>query len=104
MLICACFRGMLQVYPASVHATPSIVNKIQLPLQKLLFSATMTHNPEKLEPLKLYKPILFTSAGKESYKMPQGYSDLQGELNFYCCIMVFFVLYADDITINGYRN
>lgn len=36
---------------------------IQLPLQKLLFSATMTHSPEKLAPLQLYQPILFTATG-----------------------------------------
>lgn len=31
------------------------------PLQKLLFSATLTQNPEKLAPLELFKPVLFTS-------------------------------------------
>ena len=36
---------------------------IQLPLQKLLFSATMTHSPEKLAPLQFYQPILFTVRG-----------------------------------------
>ena len=87
----ACFRGILPVYPASAHATPSIVNKIQLPLQKLLFSATMTHNPEKLEPLKLYKPVLFTSAVKETNEMSQGYSDVQGKLD----IMIFLLTGID---------
>ena len=46
------------------HTTASLVHQIQLPLQKLLFSATMTHNPEKLAPLKLYNPILFTAVGQ----------------------------------------
>lgn len=32
-----------------------------LPFQKLLFSATLTQNPEKLASLELYHPILFTS-------------------------------------------
>lgn len=40
--------------------TSSSFSTIQLPLQKLLFSATMTHSPEKLAPLQLYQPILFT--------------------------------------------
>ncbi len=33
----------------------------QMPLQKLLFSATLSQNPEKLEQLKLYEPKLYTS-------------------------------------------
>ncbi|XP_019394664.1 PREDICTED: ATP-dependent RNA helicase DDX51 isoform X2 [Crocodylus porosus] len=33
----------------------------QIPLQKLLFSATLTRNPEKLQQLGLYQPRLFTS-------------------------------------------
>ena len=35
-----------------------------LPLQKLLFSATLTENPEKLEKLNLCEPRLFTSIVK----------------------------------------
>ena len=35
-----------------------------LPLQKLLFSATLTENPEKLEKLNLCEPRLFTSLVK----------------------------------------
>ncbi|XP_048857162.1 ATP-dependent RNA helicase DDX51 [Brienomyrus brachyistius] len=34
----------------------------QMPLQKLLFSATLTQNPEKLQQLGLYRPRLFSSA------------------------------------------
>ncbi|XP_060105825.1 ATP-dependent RNA helicase DDX51 [Heteronotia binoei] len=33
----------------------------QFPLQKLLFSATLSRDPEKLQQLGLYKPCLFTS-------------------------------------------
>ncbi|XP_053557946.1 ATP-dependent RNA helicase DDX51 isoform X2 [Bombina bombina] len=36
----------------------------QIPLQKLLFSATLTQNPEKLQKLGLYQPRLFTSTHK----------------------------------------
>lgn len=48
--------------PPGVQTAASFA-KIQLPLQKLLFSATMTHSPEKLAPLQLYQPILFTVTG-----------------------------------------
>lgn len=33
----------------------------QMPLQKLLFSATLTQNPEKLQQLSLYQPRLFST-------------------------------------------
>ena len=32
-----------------------------MPLQKLLFSATLTQNPEKLQQLGLHRPKLFSS-------------------------------------------
>lgn len=32
-----------------------------MPLQKLLFSATLTQNPEKLQQLGLYQPRLFST-------------------------------------------
>ncbi|XP_030074746.1 ATP-dependent RNA helicase DDX51 [Microcaecilia unicolor] len=41
----------------------------RLPLQKLLFSATLTHNPEKLQQLGLYKPCLITSVYSERQKV-----------------------------------
>ena len=30
-------------------------------LQKLLFSATLSQNPEKLQQLKLFQPVLYTA-------------------------------------------
>ena len=30
-------------------------------VQKFLFSATLTQNPEKIAPLELYNPLLFTT-------------------------------------------
>ena len=36
----------------------------QLPLQKLLFSATLSHNPEQLQELNLFEPKLFSSMVK----------------------------------------
>ena len=35
--------------------------KMELPLQKLLFSATLSQDPEKLEQLNLFEPKLFRS-------------------------------------------
>ncbi|UJR22236.1 hypothetical protein I4U23_025297 [Adineta vaga] len=38
--------------------------------QKLLFSATLTHNPEILQQLNLFHPILFSSLSSSSIAMP----------------------------------
>ncbi|XP_070565553.1 ATP-dependent RNA helicase DDX51-like [Ptychodera flava] len=48
------------------HTKMTVANafKIQLPLQKLLFSATLSQNPEKLMQLNLFQPRLFTSVVK----------------------------------------
>ena len=42
----------------------------EVPLQKLLFSATLTQNPEKLALLRLYRPLLFSSLGATSDMSP----------------------------------
>lgn len=48
-------------YRSSLNTlTPLTTEKIQRPLQKLLFSATLTQNPEKLALLQLFKPRFFT--------------------------------------------
>lgn len=44
--------------PGPINAVPKIG---EIPLQKLLFSATLSQNPEKLQQLKLYEPKLYTS-------------------------------------------
>lgn len=49
----------------------------QMPLQKLLFSATLTQNPEKLQQLGLHQPRLFSSTQgnettQEKFIFPQG--------------------------------
>jgi hypothetical protein len=36
--------------------------------QKLLFSATLSQNPEKLEEMNLFMPRLFTSSGVDAAK------------------------------------
>ncbi|KAL5007046.1 hypothetical protein ScPMuIL_015852 [Solemya velum] len=41
--------------------TVGSANKPEMPLQKLLFSATLSQNPEKLQQLNLFQPKLFTS-------------------------------------------
>ncbi|XP_015264467.1 PREDICTED: ATP-dependent RNA helicase DDX51 [Gekko japonicus] len=60
----------------------------QFPLQKLLFSATLSKDPEKLQQLGLYKPCLFTSVysktqpggtavqqeTEKNYTLPEGLS------------------------------
>ena len=66
-VLCFLFRPLscnLQTIrqPAGAQTAASFA-AIQLPLQKLLFSATMTHSPEKLAPLQLYQPTLFTGTG-----------------------------------------
>lgn len=48
------------------HITAASLSPPQMPLQKLLFSATLTHNPEKLQQLSLYQPRLFTSSYQSS--------------------------------------
>jgi hypothetical protein len=35
-----------------------------LQLQKLLFSATLSQNPEKLQQIKLFQPLLYTAVSQ----------------------------------------
>uniref|UniRef100_A0A8C3C4I3 ATP-dependent RNA helicase n=1 Tax=Cairina moschata TaxID=8855 RepID=A0A8C3C4I3_CAIMO len=44
----------------------------QIPLQKLLFSATLTQDPEKLQQLGLFQPRLFTSVYSEKKPLRNG--------------------------------
>ncbi|PKK22723.1 DEAD (Asp-Glu-Ala-Asp) box polypeptide 51 [Columba livia] len=44
----------------------------QIPLQKLLFSATLTQDPEKLQQLNLFQPRLFTSVYSEKKSLGEG--------------------------------
>ncbi|KAK2890482.1 ATP-dependent RNA helicase DDX51 [Channa argus] len=44
-----------------VYITAASLSQPQMPLQKLLFSATLTQNPEKLQQLALHQPRLFSS-------------------------------------------
>ncbi|KAK3598767.1 hypothetical protein CHS0354_015562 [Potamilus streckersoni] len=64
----------------SLPLTAANASKLHLPLQKLLFSATLSQNPEKLQQLNLFQPKLFTSvvssakdklSTNENEKVPQ---------------------------------
>ena len=47
-----------------------------MPLQKLLFSATLTQNPEKLQELDLYQPRLFWT--KLGHSCPKDTVEMDG--------------------------
>ncbi|NWR83420.1 DDX51 helicase, partial [Furnarius figulus] len=55
----------------------------QIPLQKLLFSATLTQDPEKLQQLDLFQPCLFTSVYSEKKTLGDGTETKQDSANKY---------------------
>ncbi|XP_017669953.1 PREDICTED: ATP-dependent RNA helicase DDX51 [Lepidothrix coronata] len=55
----------------------------QIPLQKLLFSATLTQDPEKLQQLDLFQPRLFTSVYSEKKTLGDGTETEQDANNKY---------------------
>ncbi|XP_076004874.1 ATP-dependent RNA helicase DDX51 [Genypterus blacodes] len=62
--------------------TAASLSPPQTPLQKLLFSATLTQNPEKLQQLGLHQPRLFSSAHssadgttQEGFNFPEGLTE-----------------------------
>ncbi|KAM6906126.1 ATP-dependent RNA helicase DDX51 [Lycodopsis pacificus] len=67
--------------PAYVTATS--LSPPQMPLQKLLFSATLTQNPEKLQQLGLHQPRLFSSIHSQSSSTtPGALTQTQGGFDF----------------------
>ncbi|MEQ2204318.1 hypothetical protein XENOCAPTIV_011390 [Xenoophorus captivus] len=54
----------------------------QMPLQKLLFSATLTQNPEKLQQLGLYQPQLFSSVHSPSSSTTEDPTQKQERFDF----------------------
>ncbi|XP_044145596.1 ATP-dependent RNA helicase DDX51 [Bufo gargarizans] len=100
------------VFARKMPGVPTAANygQLQLPLQKLLFSATLTHNPEKLQKLGLYQPRLFTSiykqpksnttddqtrpATSENFSLPQGLTHyyIPCNLNSKPLILLHFLL------------
>ena len=55
-------------FSASTTLSLAELTKLALPFQKLLFSATVTHDPSKLAPLQMYNPRLYSCGGK--YTLP----------------------------------
>ncbi|GLD74954.1 ATP-dependent RNA helicase DDX51, partial [Lates japonicus] len=53
-----------------------------MPLQKLLFSATLTQNPEKLQQLGLHQPRLFSSIHSHSNTTPAAPTQKQDRFDF----------------------
>ncbi|XP_071384542.1 ATP-dependent RNA helicase DDX51 [Centroberyx affinis] len=66
--------------PACV--TAASLSPPQMPLQKLLFSATLTQNPEKLQQLGLHQPRLFSSVHSRSDTSAAPGSQTQDRFNF----------------------
>ncbi|TSL97351.1 ATP-dependent RNA helicase DDX51 [Bagarius yarrelli] len=66
----------------------------QMPLQKLLFSATLTQNPEKLQQLGLHQPRLFSSTlgamSEEKFNFPQGLTLFRVHL-LLCVLQEYYV-------------
>ncbi|GFQ71417.1 ATP-dependent RNA helicase DDX51 [Trichonephila clavata] len=60
---CLCYATEGQRIPFAASTTCHF-GYINEPLQKLLYSATLSHDPEKLHTLSLYKPKLFTTTGE----------------------------------------
>ena len=61
---------------------PPSLSPPQMPLQKLLFSATLTQNPEKLQQLVLHQPRLFSSIHSPSNRTPADPSQKQDRFDF----------------------
>ncbi|KAM6954034.1 ATP-dependent RNA helicase DDX51 [Aplochiton taeniatus] len=64
------------------HITAASLSPPQMPLQKLLFSATLTQNPEKLQQLGLHLPRLFSSVHGCTTSQGTGTSQTQERFNF----------------------
>ncbi|XP_027699966.1 ATP-dependent RNA helicase DDX51 isoform X1 [Vombatus ursinus] len=80
-----------RVEPRTITAAST--SQPQMPLQKLLFSATLTRNPEKLQELGLYQPRLF-STGPESHgsgAQPGTMQDGEGKYAFPAGLSHFYV-------------
>lgn len=59
-----CFAFLLLAYNGPTICTLNTLEKFPHRTQRLLFSATLTQDPEKLKFLKLFQPKLFTSVVK----------------------------------------
>ncbi|XP_017280096.1 ATP-dependent RNA helicase DDX51 isoform X1 [Kryptolebias marmoratus] len=66
----------------AAHITAASLSPPQMPLQKLLFSATLTQNPEKLQQLGLHQPRLFSSIHSPSNSTAADPSQKQDRFDF----------------------
>ncbi|XP_051828541.1 ATP-dependent RNA helicase DDX51 [Antechinus flavipes] len=80
-----------RVAPRAITAAST--SQPQMPLQKLLFSATLTRNPEKLQELGLYQPRLFSTGleSQESTAQPGIEQDMEGKYAFPAGLSHFYV-------------
>ncbi|KAK5598570.1 ATP-dependent RNA helicase ddx51, partial [Crenichthys baileyi] len=62
--------------------TADSLSPAQMPLQKLLFSATLTQNPEKLQQLGLHQPQLFSSVHSTSSSTTADHTQKQDRFDF----------------------
>ena len=62
-------RDLLNTECLNVHNLAMDKTRL-LPYQKLLLSATLTRNPEKLEQMKLFQPIYFTIGAEKLIQLP----------------------------------
>ncbi|XP_074541784.1 ATP-dependent RNA helicase DDX51 [Halichoeres trimaculatus] len=66
----------------TTHVTAASLSPPQMPLQKLLFSATLTQNPEKLQQLGLHQPRLFSSIHSQTGSTPATPTQAQDRFDF----------------------
>ncbi|XP_076613265.1 ATP-dependent RNA helicase DDX51 [Chaetodon auriga] len=71
--------------------TAASLSPPQMPLQKLLFSATLTQNPEKLQQLGLHQPRLFSSIHSHSNTTPAAPTQKQDRFDFPQCLTEYYV-------------
>uniref|UniRef100_A0A7N6B517 ATP-dependent RNA helicase n=1 Tax=Anabas testudineus TaxID=64144 RepID=A0A7N6B517_ANATE len=64
------------------HVTAASLSPPQMPLQKLLFSATLTQNPEKLQQLGLHQPRLFSSVHSHPDSTPAAPTQTRDRFDF----------------------
>ncbi|XP_035534555.1 ATP-dependent RNA helicase DDX51 [Morone saxatilis] len=73
------------------YVTAASLSPPQMPLQKLLFSATLTQNPEKLQQLGLHQPRLFSSIRSHSNTTPAAPTQKQDRFDFPQSLTEYYV-------------
>ncbi|XP_037533461.1 ATP-dependent RNA helicase DDX51 [Nematolebias whitei] len=75
----------------AAFSTAASLSPPQMPLQKLLFSATLTQNPEKLQQLDLHQPRLFSSVHSSSNNTAMDSSQKQDRFVFPQGLTEYFI-------------